>query len=133
MLLDKSYFLLLSLIEATYVVYMLNYFKTRYSLAHPLSYFESKFLYHPIGVSERPICQICPLGNWGSYLIAAFILIRMLIYNYSDNKLLLDNIRFSSMLVLSVVFILSLLNFNAVAYLLPYFIIELGLINRAFK
>ena len=27
---------LLSIIEALYIIYMLNYFKTRYSLAHPL-------------------------------------------------------------------------------------------------
>ena len=42
--LDKNQFLILTLIEAVYVVYIMNFFKTRYSLAHPFSYFENKFL-----------------------------------------------------------------------------------------
>ena len=129
---DKQLFIAISLIEAFYVIYMLNYFKTRYSLAHPFSYFENKFLYHPIGKAENPICNICPLGNYGSYLIVAFIIIRLLIFSISDNNLLLGNVRLMSKIVLSLVFLLSLLNFNAVVYLIPYFILEVYLIKKVF-
>ena len=40
--------LLVSIIEALYVIYMLNFFKTKYSLAHPLSNFNNEYLKHPI-------------------------------------------------------------------------------------
>jgi hypothetical protein len=132
MVISKDQFLILSLVEAIYVVYMLNYFKTHYSLAHPLTYFENEFLFHPIGKSETPICQICPLGNWGSYLIAFFIVIRAILYNYVNNKSVKNNTRFASLLVLTLVFVLSLLNFNAVVYLVPYFAIEIFLIMNYF-
>lgn len=132
MVISNDHFLILSLVEAIYVVYMLNYFKTRYSLAHPLTYFENEILYHPIGKAENPICQICPLGNWGSYLIAFFIVTRAVLYNYLDNKAIKNNTRFASLLVLTIVFILSLLNFNAVVYLVPYFAIEIFLIMKVF-
>jgi hypothetical protein len=127
---DKYNFLLISLVEAIYVVYMMNYFKTRYSLAHPFTYFENKFLYHPIGVADKPICNICPLGNKGSVLIAIFLILRWIIFNNTSNKVYLKGLKMFSMLVLSIAFLLSLLNFNAVVYLLPYFILEIYIIKN---
>jgi len=123
-------FLLLSLVEAIYVVYMMNYFKTRYSLAHPLTYFENKFLYHPIGKSDKPICNICPLGNKGSVLIAIFVILRWIIFTNSSNKSQLKILKLFSIFGVSIAFLLSLLNFNAVVYLLPYFITEIYIIKN---
>ena len=60
----------LSLIDSFYIIYMMNYFKTQYSIAHPLTYFENKFLYHPIGISKEPINNVCPLGHCLSYFLA---------------------------------------------------------------
>lgn len=125
--LNNSEFLILSVVEAIYVVYMMNFFKTRYSLAHPFTYFENKMLYHPIGTSEKPICNICPLGNYGSMLLAVYIILRYLVYTRSSGK---TSLRMFSALVLGFVFLLSLLNFNAVVYLIPYFVIEIYLIRN---
>ena len=117
-------FFFVSVVEAIYVIYMLNYFKTRYSLAHPLSYFENKLLYHPIGRSEEPVSNICQLGNWGAYAIALYILVRAFIGRKSSMFKILNK------LVVFLVFVVSLLNFNAVIYLLPYFAIEYLVISN---
>jgi hypothetical protein len=126
--LDNNSFLLLSLVEGIYVVYMLNFFKTRYSLAHPFTYFENKFLYHPIGKSDTPICNICPLGNYGSILLAMFLILRWILYTKVSNAK--HNLRLFSIFILSLVVLLSLLNFNAVVYLIPYFIAEIYVIKN---
>ena len=128
--LDKNQFLILTLVEAVYVVYIMNFFKTRYSLAHPFSYFENKFLYHPIGKSDKPICNICPLGNWGSVAIAIYIILRWIIYTNTDNKNTKTNLRLFSVFTLTLVVLLSFLNFNAVVYLIPYFIVEIYVIKN---
>ena len=122
-MLSKNF--LIPLIESLYVIFMLNFFKTKYSLAHPLTYFENKLLYHPIGKSEKPVSNICKLGNIGAYFIAAFIIFRFFIDNFNTNKILQKNIKLLSIFVLLLVFITSLLNFNAVVYLIPYFVYEL--------
>ena len=117
--------LLVSIIQAIYVVYMLNYFKTKYSLAHPLLNFSSDYLKHPIGKSDVPISNICNFGHQCSWLIAVFVLFRPFF--------LCKNIRNVSILVLIIVMTFSLLNFNALVYLLPYFFIEIYLINKNFN
>ena len=86
-MLTNTEFLLVSLVQAIYVIYMMNYFKTKYSLAHPFSYFENKFLYHPIGKSEKPICNICPLGNYGGFLIGIYVILRWVIFTNMKKKL----------------------------------------------
>lgn len=127
-MLTNTEFLLVSLVQAVYVIYMMNYFKTKYSLAHPFSYFENKFLYHPIGKSDKPICNICPLGNYGGFLIAIYVIIRWVIFTNMKKKN--SGIKLFSIFALLLVFMLSLLNFNAVVYLLPYFITEVYIIKE---
>ena len=41
---------LISLFLAIYIVYMLNFFKTKVSIAHPLTFFDNDYLYHPIEI-----------------------------------------------------------------------------------
>lgn len=119
---------LIAVIEAVYVIYIMNFFKTRYSLAHPLTYFENKLLYHPVGTASKPICNICPLGNIGAFFIAAFILLRtFLLIKMPKQK---ESIKMASIFVLLVVAVLSLLNFNAVVYLAPYYVLEILLIKN---
>ena len=127
-MLTNTEFLLISLVEAVYVIYMMNYFKTKYSLAHPFSYFENKFLYHPIGKSDKPICNICPLGNYGGFLIAIYVILRWVIYTNMKKKT--KGIKLFSIFALIMVFMLSLLNFNAVVYLLPYLVLEVYIIKE---
>ena len=123
--------IIISLVEAIYVIYMLNFFKTRYSFAHPLTYFDNRILRHPIGKSSESQSQICPFGHVGAYVIAFFIIVRLITLHYNIiniNTLLLFN-----RLALMAVFIFSLLNFNAVLYLIPFFIIEGYLIMTHYK
>ena len=115
---------LVSIIEAVYVIYILNFYKTKYSFAHPLTYFENKILYHPIGKSSEPISNICKLGNIGAFFIAAYIILRIF---YKNEFSVLNK------LVVFIVFVMSLLNFNAVIYLLPYFCIEYLVITKKLK
>ena len=122
------YFEILTIFDAVYIIYMLNYFKTKYSLAHPLTYFENKYLYHPIGKSDVPINNICPFGHSCSWLLAGFILIRLLLIKYSNISVTL--IRNFSFGVLIITIIFSLLNFNALIYLVPHFIIETLIIKK---
>ena len=39
-------FEIISLLESIYVIYMLNYFKTRLSLAHPLTLYNNSYIRH---------------------------------------------------------------------------------------
>jgi|TARA_B110000285_G_C14934739_1_gene519022 hypothetical protein len=114
--------LIIAITEVVYVIYIMNFFKTKYSLAHPFTYFENKMLYHPIGSSSKPICNICKLGNVGAYFIAAYILFRFVIM--LEYPIMQEYIKMMSIFVLLVVFILSFLNLNAVVYLIPYFVFE---------
>ena len=124
--------MILYILEAIYIVYMLRFFKTRYSLAHPFTYFENKFLFHPIGKSDKPVSNICPFGHMASWYLALFILIRMVILRCGNVKL--NHIITLSKIVLFLTILFSFMNFNAVAYLLPIFILEFYLIyNRFFK
>ena len=117
-----NYFEILTIFDAVYIIYILNYFKTKYSLAHPLTYFEkNKYLYHPIGKSNIPINNICPFGHSCSWLLSGFILIRLLLLKYTNvSTNLIRNFSFG---VLIITIIFSLLNFND-KYLVPHFIIE---------
>ena len=115
-----------SIIEAFYVIFMLNYFKTRYSLAHPLSNFNNNYLKHPIGVSEKPVSNICEFGHSASWFLAAFILLRI---SFVKSKIT----KYVSIFVLIIVASLSLLNFNAVLYLMPFFIYEIYLLKNNFR
>ena len=44
--------------ECCYIIYMMNIFKTRYSIAHPLSKFNNDLFHHPIGkkIAKNMIC-----------------------------------------------------------------------------
>ena len=121
---------ILSIANALYVVYILNFFKTKYSLAHPLTYFENDFFYHPIGKSRFPENKICSFGHLSSWILAVFILFRLLLLlNNMKYKLVLRKI---SIILLVLAIVLSFMNFNAVIYLIPYFIVESIIINNYF-
>jgi hypothetical protein len=121
-------FKILSIIEAIYVIYFLNYFKTRYSIAHPLTLFDNKYIKHPIGVHNNPESMVCQFGKDGSWLIVIYLIIRMILYRKYGNFFY----QFSKF-ALILIFILSLMNFNVVLYLVPFFILEIHLIRNKFK
>ena len=114
--------LLISIIEAIYVVYVMNYFMTRYSIAHPFIYFNSNYMFHPIGVSDKPRSNICPFGHDISWGIAAALILRGILLRYKLVNVAI--VRKLTKISIILLFIGSLMNFNCVAYLLPIFIIE---------
>ena len=114
----------ISIIVAIYILYMFNYFKTTISFAHPLTYFNNKYLYHPIINTEEKTYMICKFGQDASWLIALFLILRFYICK---------NIKQCSLLVYIAIVIGSFLNLNAVIYLIPYFLIEMYLIKFYFS
>ena len=63
----------LALIHSIYIIYVLNYFKTRYNFAHPITYFNNKLLYHPIECRKYPDLRFV---NWKyTFLVFSFIYI----------------------------------------------------------
>ena len=67
----------ITFIEIVYVIYILRFFKTRYSLAHPMVKFNSEYLKHPIGKFDAPQSNICKFGHDGAIIIALLILLRL--------------------------------------------------------
>ena len=48
-----------SLLESFYIIYMMNFFRTKYNFAHPLTYFKNDYLYHPVDKADKPRRMIC--------------------------------------------------------------------------
>jgi hypothetical protein len=117
--------IILALCQSIYIIYVLNYFKTKYSIAHPFTFFENDFIYHPIGKSEVPISNICKLGHMLSWYLAGFLIVRAILLDNDFNKKYIKTV---SLIVLVFGIILSMMNFNAVLYLTPHFIIEIYLL-----
>jgi hypothetical protein len=121
----------ISIVQAIYIIYMLNYFKTKYSIAHPLTYFENNLIYHPIGQSDKPISNICKLGHILSWYLGLFVVLRSI---FIENNIIdIKYIKIVSLVGLCLGMILSMMNFNAVLYLLPHFLIEFSLIKNSFS
>mgnify|MGYP004008901391 CR=1 FL=1 len=114
--------ILFSVIHSLYIIYVLNYYKTNYSFAHPITYFNNSLLYHPIGKSDIPSSKVCKLGNMLSWYLALFILIRGLLIFNKQYSLILKRL---SLLILIIGVTMSMLNLNVVIYLIPHFIIEI--------
>jgi len=110
-----------SIIHGLYIIFILNYFKTKYNFAHPITYFDNKLLYHPIGKSNRPSSKVCKLGNILSWGLALFIVVRGL---FIYQNMYISIIRKLTLIGLIMAVILSMLNFNVIVYLIPHFIIE---------
>ena len=113
----------ITVLVAVYIIYVLNYFKTTYSIATPLSYFKYKYMFHPIYNTKTNKSMICQFGHDASWFLALFLLTR--IYIIKHKIIPTKQIKQISTMVLWSVFIVSLVNLNAVVYLLPYFTLEL--------
>lgn len=116
----EQIYIYISIIEAIYVIYMMNYFKTNYSLHLPFEKITQyhKFLMHPINTG-RYESKVCPFGNLSGFLIAIWIIIRI-IYRY--NKV----VPYINMTIWFIVFTLSfIMNINCFIYLIPVFLLEI--------
>lgn len=111
--------MIISIVEAIYIVFILKYFKTSYSFNHPLEIYVvglNNYLKHPIN-SDKYENKICKLGHKLSFYFAFYIIFRHFIPN---NYLSIIN-----PYIIYISIILSLLNLNAFIYLLPIFLFEL--------
>lgn len=117
MRLDKK--LLISIVEAIYVIYMFRYFETTYSFnLLPLKFLDnSLYLQHQKYATDTPESHICPFGHDMSYFIAAFLIARNFI----------PCLREWNLIILGLIFLGCFLNLNAVVYFLPVVLTELGI------
>jgi hypothetical protein len=111
--------LLIYLLGAVYTVYMLNWFKTTYNLAHPLSYFENPLLYHPVDKLSHPLNPVCPLGNGLSWVLAAYLVLRGAALQFSPAEV--AKFKQVNLILVGIAATLLLMNFNVLVYLLPMF------------
>ena len=127
-------YLLISLFQAFYIIYILRYFKTKVSFHYGniQSYFiilgnilgiKNDYFEHPIYYSKKPINHVCRFGHQMALLIGLFLIIRCYFYS-KNNKNIIKNVNY---LVLILIFIGSFMNLNVTIYLIPYFISEIYL------
>ena len=122
--------LIITVLEIVYVIYMLRCFKTCYSFAHPLVKFNDEYLKHPIGKLSTPQSNICQFGHDGAIIISILLLFRLkalYLFNVRPKRVASFN-KFA----LIIVMILSFMNFNALVYLLPFFVCEIILIKNLY-
>jgi hypothetical protein len=118
----KKHKLIITCILAVYVIFMLRYFKTKYSFAHPLSDFSDAYFKHPVGQTKKVQSQICRFGHDASFVLGGFLILKELLHN--NKYISTDFYTGISRLCFVTVFVFSLMNFNAVIYLIPFFIVE---------
>lgn len=110
--------LLYSLMEGIYILYMFNFFKTTWSIHHPLEmlFQNNNYLQHPISSGEYEN-KICKLGNLtGMFLFFWFILRWKL--NENARK------KWNKIILIIIATVSLLMNINAFIYLLPIIVIE---------
>ena len=118
--------IIFSLIEATYVVYMLNFYKSKTNYDDQnitfVNAYVNAFLTHPKTHSDVPISMVCPAGNtmsilFGTYLIAREFVPCNRIIDIVEMKLLNGITIFMGIAM-------STMNLNVLLYLSPIFMIE---------
>lgn len=117
-----------TLFEALYVIFMWNYFKTKYSFHNiweaPLMNHNKmpQFFKHNINTG-RYESKICPLGNFAAFALAFWILLRDFLLTKSNNlKIKINSL---NLFIFSIVLFLSfIMNLNAFIYFIPVFIYE---------
>lgn len=117
--------LFLTLIKCFYIIYIMCFFKTVYSIAHPMSKFNNKIFKHPIGIKKIPTNMICPFGKIMSIIASFFLIFRYLFID--DTRFRKYYLKYHKYLIY-IMIILCLINFNALLYMAPIFYLELNLI-----
>ena len=114
-------------IEIGYIVFMWNYFKTKYSFHNlwetPLMNHKQipSFFKHTINTGNYE-SKICPLGNVAAFALAGWVFFRDIIVKNSLRLKKINIFIFSLVLVLSFA-----MNLNAFIYFIPVFIYEFNI------
>jgi len=118
-----SFTIILSVLEAIYVIYMLNFYKSKTNYADPNVTFSNVFLAHPKTHSDVPISMVCPAGKMMGWVFGIYLVVR----EFAPNEKLEDIIlaKFLNVAVLFMGIAMSVMNLNVTLYLIPIFFIEL--------
>ena len=118
-----GYLFLLSIVEAIYIVYMLNFYKSKTNYADPNVTFTNAFLAHPKTHSEVPVSMVCPAGNTMSWLFGFYLIAR----EFAPDEKLEDILaaKTFNFMVMFMGMAMSAMNLNVTLYLMPIFAIEL--------
>ena len=120
-------YLLLSVIEAIYIIYMFCYFTTIHSFNYEnisslfLGFLEKigftkSFIKHPLNKTNISMSHICPFGHMASWFISIYLIIRVFFTRIQQyNKY-----------IMFLILLISFSNMNAVIYLIPVYLLELG-------
>lgn len=109
-------------LEAVYVLYMFNWFKTTINFAPAISYIADPFFNHPIDTLDTPRNLVCTFGKDISWLLAAYLIFHGVVMDmYPEFHPELRKLHIG---ILSFSVVLSLINFNVTMYLLPILFIE---------
>lgn len=118
---------IITIIECVYLIYMMCFFKTKYSIHHPFEIFMQtnynlgNWIRHPIHSSIYQN-KICTFGHVSSYLLAIWLIFS---YFFHDPV----NILINKIIWITTIIISLTLNMNAFIYLIPIFIYELYYLN----
>ena len=109
--------LIISILEAIYIIYMFRYFKTTYSFnLLPLKFLDSSlYLKHQKYATQIPESHVCPFGQDISWVIGLFLIAR----NFVPCFMEYNN------WILGFILIGCLLNLNCLVYFLPIIIVEI--------
>ena len=118
-------------IEAFYIIFMWNYFKTKYSFHNiweaPLMNLKKMptFFKHAVNTGQYD-SKICPLGNLSAFFLAAWVIFRD---KLNDKYLTIFNKnvknKFNKIVFFSVMILSFIMNLNAFIYFIPVFYYEL--------
>lgn len=130
-IMNKYLQLIITLSLSVYLVFMFRHFRTTFTVHHPLEWYVQQrvgsYFKHPYGNTTYGR-KICPFGQHAILVLVAFLLIRLYlqVYTHTDHTLL----RRLTYIALIITTICSLMNMNAVLYLLPYFAHEYWWLNH---
>ena len=124
---------IMSLVLMAYLLYMFRIHKTTFTVHHPLElwlmqrhFSFSDYFQHPFG-STAYGRKICPFGQDAILALVAFLGVRMYVETVATITPTLYGL---SCVALGLTAIVSLMNMNAVVYLLPYFVHEMWWLGR---
>lgn len=116
---------LATLVLSVYLVWMFRHFQTTFTVHHPLEALMQRhvddYFKHPYGNTTYGR-KICPFGRHAILVLVAFLWVR--VYLEATGSASEATVRTLSGVALGVVALCSLMNMNAVLYLVPYFVYE---------
>ena len=114
--------IIISIIEAMYILYMYIFFKTKYSIHNPFERYlnNSELWKHPINTGKYQN-KICKIGSYASIILAIILVLRQFMCNKNNQRKCKTIARW----ILAYWAIVSLLtNLNAFIYIIPVIIME---------